>query len=199
MSVRKKNILVTGVPGAGKTTLVEAVVRALGVRPGGYVTKAFPARGRKIRCEIEALTPGVRRRRGVIASVDTPGAFRVCGMGVRIADLETVGAAALERAVGSSPLIVMDEIGHMENASPRFQEAVIACLDSATPVLGVIKTERGPFVDRIKARPDIELLELTEENRDAARERVRGLLAALTGPGGSGREAPHGGTGERPC
>lgn len=177
----KKNILVTGAPGAGKTTLVREVVCELGVRLGGYVTRAFPARGKKIRCEIEALTPGVRRRRGVVASVDTPGTFRVCGMGVNAAELEAVGAAALEAAVGACPLIVMDEIGHLEIVSPRFQEAVVACLESATPVLGVIKEESGPFVDRIKGRADVELVALTEDGREAARDRVAGMIRSLPG------------------
>lgn len=177
----KKNILVTGAPGSGKTTLVRAVVRALGVRPGGYLTRAFPARGKKIRCGIEALTPGVRRARGVVASVDTPGPLRVCGMGVNSAELEAVGAAALETAVGACPLIVMDEIGHMEVASTRFQDAVVACLESATPVLGVIKAKSGPFVDRIKGRADVELVELTEDGREATRNRVLAMILSLPG------------------
>ncbi len=177
----KKNILIAGAPGAGKTTLVREVVRELGVRPGGYLTRAFPPRGKKIRCGITALTPGMLRRSGMFAYAGTPGPFRVCGMGVNVAELEAVGAVALEKAMRVSPLIVMDEIGHMESASPRFQDAVIACLDSPVPVLGVIKIESGPFVDRIKARPDIELVELTESNRAAARDRVRGMILALPG------------------
>ena len=127
----------------------------------------------------------------MIASVDAPGTFRVCGMGVNVADLEAVGAVALENAMGVSPLIVMDEIGHLEVESPRFQEAVVACLESATPVLGAIKEERGPFVDRIKGRADIVLVEVTEETRAAAADRVRELLLALPGLGrrAGGRDA----------
>ncbi len=191
----RKNILVTGAPGAGKSTLVREVVRALGVRPGGYLTRAFPARGRKIRCEIEALTPGARAARGVMASVDMPGPPRVAGMGVSAADLDAVGAAALEAAVGACPLIVMDEIGNMEAVSRRFQDAVVACMDSATPVLGVIKAGGGPFVDRIKGRADVELVEVKADRREAARARVEGMLLSLPGfrrpspPGGGGEEA----------
>jgi nucleoside-triphosphatase len=175
----KKNILVTGKRGTGKTTLVREVVRALGVKPGGYRTEGFPQRGRKIRCEIVSLTDGLEPRRGILADIAIESPRRFCGMGVNIADLEAVGAAALEKALTVSPLIVMDEIGHMEVVSERFQSAVIACMDSATPVLGVIKIEHGPFVDRIKGRDDVELLELSLDTYGAAKRQVTEMLRAF--------------------
>lgn len=176
----RKNILVTGVRGAGKTTLVRDVVLELGVRPGGYLTRAFPERGRKIRCEIFSLTPGSGERSGVLAAADRNGVLRV-----NLDDLEAVGAPALEKAVGTSPLIVMDEIGDLESASARFQNAVIRCLESSTPVLGAIKSENGPFVDRIKGRGDVVLLELSRGRYAEVKKRAARLVAALLGPSGA--------------
>lgn len=176
-----KNILVTGVPGAGKTTLVREVVRESGVKPGGYLTRGMPERGVKTRIEIVALTAGVVPERAVFARIDESSPSHTCGMRVSAAELESVGAVALERARGASPLIVMDEIGHMEIVSPRFLNAVIACLESPTPVLGVIKAKGGPFVDRIKARSDIELVELAGGNYAAVKDRVAGMISALLG------------------
>ncbi len=173
----KKNLFVTGDPGAGKSTLVREAVRALGVRPGGYLTRAFPRRGRKIRCEIVSLTPGAGKRAGVLASADRTGVLRL-----NPADLESVGAAALERAAGRSPLVVMDEIGHLEGASARFRKAVAACLQSATPVLGAIKSSPGPFVDRIKSRSDVLVLELSPDRYPAVKREVIRLLGALLNP-----------------
>ena len=173
----RKNIFVTGGSGAGKSTLVREVVRALGVRPGGYLTRAFPRRGRKIRCEIVSLTPGAGKRAGVLAAADRSGVLRL-----NPADLESVGAAALERAAGTSALIVMDEIGHLEGASARFRKAVAGCLESLTPVLGAIKSSPGPFVDRIKSRDDVLVLELSPDRYAAVKREVVRLLGALLGP-----------------
>ena len=170
----KKNIFVTGDPGAGKSTLVREAVRALGVRPGGYLTRAFPRRGRKIRCEIVSLTPGTGKRAGVLAAADRTGVLRL-----NPADLESVGAAALERAAGRSPLVVMDEIGHLESTSARFRKAVASCLQSAPPVLGALKSSPGPFVDRIKSRSDVLVLELSPARYPAVKREVIRLLRAL--------------------
>ena len=83
--------------------------------------------------------------------------------------MEEVGGRALEEALSYPGLIVIDEIGNMEIVSQRFQDAVIAALDSPRPVLGVIKYEPGPFVDRIKSRTDVEIIELTRERYDAVK------------------------------
>ncbi|MCX6340238.1 MAG: AAA family ATPase [Candidatus Aureabacteria bacterium] len=175
----KKNILITGDPGAGKTTLVREVLGELGVKPGGYLTRAMPERGVKTWCEIISLTAGVVPERAIFASMDRKSPPHLCGMGVSATELEAVGAVALERAMEISPLIVMDEIGHMEIVSRRFQNAVLACLDSLTPVLGVIKIEHGPFVDRIKARPDIVLIKLSNVNYDVTKHYVKAVISSL--------------------
>jgi nucleoside-triphosphatase THEP1 len=185
-TVMKKNILITGKRGAGKSTLVREVVSELGLKPGGYLTRAMPERGATTWCEIIALTAGVVPERGIMAGKEMEGACRICGMAVDPVALESVGAVALEKAVGACRLIVMDEIGHMEIASPRFQDAIIAALNSRTPVLGVIKLESGPFVDRIKARSDIALLEIYDVNYDAVKLHVKATVLSMIGPSPSG-------------
>ncbi len=175
----KKNILITGERGAGKTTLVREIVSELGLKPGGYLTRGSPARGVKRRCEIISLTDGVVTDRGVMARRKIGGSSRACGMRVDPVVLERVGAVALERAIGASQLIVMDEIGHMEIASRRFQDAVIAALDSRIPVLGVIKMDSGLFVDLIKARPDIVLLDISKMNYDAVKRRAKATILSI--------------------
>jgi nucleoside-triphosphatase len=94
--------------------------------------------------------------------------------------MEEVGAAALEEALRVSPLIIIDEIGNMEVISLRFQKAVIACLESPQPVLGVIKAGRGPFTDEIRSRPGVEIFELTRNNFRELKRIVKERIIELT-------------------
>ncbi len=182
----KKNILITGERGAGKSTLVREVASELGLKPGGYLTKGIPERGTKRWCEIISLTDGVVPAMGIMAGREIDGAGRFRGMRVDRIVLERVGAVAIERAIGSSRLIVMDEIGNLEVVSPRFQNAVIAALDSRTPVLGVIKLEPGCFTDRIKARPDIALLKISNMNYDVVKHYVKATILSMMDPFAAG-------------
>ena len=64
-------------------------------------------------------------------------------------------------------LILMDELGFMENEAELFQEAVIETLKSGVPVLGVVKKKSSPFLDRVRALAGVRIIEVTEENRDS--------------------------------
>ena len=162
------NFLVTGRPGVGKTTLIRAVLRELGVDAGGFTTEEIREEGERVGFSITDLKGGS----GVLARVDLDSPWRVGRYGVNRADLESIGVAALDRAIAGARLIVMDEIGRMELCSPLFQDAVGRALDAPIPVLGTIQDRRNPFLDGIRARNDVEVITLTESNRDAARQRV---------------------------
>ena len=164
----------------GKTTLIQELIRELELKPGGFYTREIRENGKRTGFEINGLTPGLPRSRGILARVGLESPWRVGRYGVNIKDMEEVGALALEEALERSPLIVIDEIGNMEIASTRFQRAVIACLESPRPVLGVIKAGRGPFVDKIKSRSDVEIIELTRRNFAEVKRHVKKEIIKLT-------------------
>lgn len=175
MAAVRKNILVTGRPGVGKTTLVRAVVDALGVRAMGFVTREIREGGERVGFSIADL----EGPSGVLAHVDLASPYHVARYGVNRDDLERVGVAALDRATGCARLIVMDEIGRMELCSELFQSAVRRALDSPVPVLATVQDHANPFLDAIRARDDIELVRIGEADRDSARDRVVRLLKEL--------------------
>jgi nucleoside-triphosphatase len=64
-------------------------------------------------------------------------------------------------------LIVIDEIGKMECTSQGFCRAVENALDAQVSVLATLGIARLPFLQSVRGRPDVELLTLTERNRNA--------------------------------
>ena len=158
------NILITGHPGVGKTTLVKQVIEQLRLDPVGFYTEEIGEEGKRVGFRIKSLTPGLPRMEGVLARIGLDGPYHRGPYTINIRDMEEVGARALEEALSHRTLIVIDEIGNMEIVSQRFQAAVIASLESPRPVLGVIKYEPGPFVDRIRSRPDVEIIKLTRKH-----------------------------------
>ncbi len=77
-----------------------------------------------------------------------------------------MGADLLRRARQEDRLILMDECGYLERGALLFQDEVIRCLDSDTPVLGVVRLREGGWTERIRNHPRVKLLTVTEENRD---------------------------------
>lgn len=157
-------ILLTGRPGCGKTTAVVATVRRLGPeRCSGFWTEEVRARGRRIGFDVVT----VDGHRGVLARVGVPGP-RVGRYGVDLDSFERVGVAALEQAVSERDrFLVIDEIGKMELYSERFRGLLERVLGSEeTGILCSIMRARHPVADRLRARPDIELIEVTVGNRD---------------------------------
>jgi len=84
---------------------------------------------------------------------------------VDMGSIDEVGAPAIERATARAALVVIDEIGKMELFSNRFRQAVLSALESGKIVLGSIMLAPHPWADAVKARPEVEVILLTEANR----------------------------------
>jgi len=89
--------------------------------------------------------------------------------------LDAVAVPALAARPGVR-LVVVDEIGKMESLSPRFAAAVRAALDSPVPVLGTIARSGGALIAEVRRRPDVTLVDVTPENRDALPAKIAGML-----------------------
>ena len=79
------NILISGAPGCGKTTLFKRLVRELAhLRPVGFFTQEI----REDNVRMGFTLNGLDGSNGVLAHVDYPGDFRVGRYGVDVAGFE---------------------------------------------------------------------------------------------------------------
>jgi nucleoside-triphosphatase len=168
-------ILLEGRPGSGKTTLARRVVAGLRERDlpvSGFTTEEIREARRRVGFAVET----VGGERATLAHVDLPGPPRVGKYGVDLHALERLAIPALHATSGS--LVVIDELGKMELASRSFRNAVEQLFSSPADVLATAHVFRNPFTDALKARPDVERLQVTAANRDdLAGVLVRKLMA----------------------
>jgi len=157
-----QKVLLTGRPGCGKTTLIKRVLDELLQRFGGFYTQEIRDHGARVGFKVVTLAGG----EAVFAHVDFATPERVGKYGLDLPALEAVGVNAIRDAVRTQRPIVIDEIGPMEIRSLVFREAVNDALDSELPILATIFLRPLPCTEAIKARPDVELIEVRPNNRE---------------------------------
>jgi nucleoside-triphosphatase len=176
-------ILLTGLPGCGKTTLIRRIISLLPGPVHGFYTQEIrqPSKlGKKQpRLGFEIIT--LDDQRGVLAHVDPAKVNRRTKprLGryiINIPALETLAVPRIRKAIEEGGWAVVDEIGPMEIHSDSFCQAVEEVLDSQTNLLGTIVRRSTPFSDQIKARSEVTLLEVTTQNRDTLLEYVLSLI-----------------------
>jgi nucleoside-triphosphatase len=161
--------LLTGERRTGKTTAVKAVVDAIGPdRCGGFITEEIREDGHRVGFRLVNLDGGSR----VIAGIQVDSPYRVEIYGVDINGLESAASEALESAIRTKDLIVVDEIGPMQLFSLQFRQQVSKALEDARIFLGTVVLRPHPWADQLKRRDDIHLVELTTDNRETVTERL---------------------------
>lgn len=155
-------MLVTGRPGVGKTTVIEAVARDFRDVAGGFTTSEIREHGVRKGFRVTTLDG----KSAVLAHIDFSEGVRVGKYGVDVPAFERLALPALQHAILRRRLVVIDEIGKMELASKLFCDIVREALDSPAIVLAAVMEQRHGFADQIKLRADVVIFELTVENRD---------------------------------
>lgn len=171
------NVLLTGKPGVGKTTVIEALVRHFAHQVGGFMTGEIRERGTRKGFSVAAI----EGESAIMAHVECRSPIRVGKYGVDVPAFERIALPAVHGALRGKRIVVIDEIGKMELASRKFCEAVREALDSDRIVIATVMQRPHPFADEIKARPDVELIEITMQSREGLANRIRGIIARQIG------------------
>jgi len=162
----KQHVLLTGRPGIGKTSVLlraTDILKSKGYDIGGMISREARSCGARVGFEIVDFRT---ERRGWLAHTNQPTGPGIGRYRVNLSDLNTIGVSSILEAAKNADIVVVDEIGPMELLSSDFKEAVSNALNSSKMLIGTIHyAARDPLISTIKAREDVQILEVTRENR----------------------------------
>lgn len=168
-----KNIFITGAIHIGKSTILNKVIDRLPhLKIAGFRTSPIFKENIKKGFTFESLK-GTEK---IFAHVDlkTNDQFDIYQFDPEI--FEQIGVASLKKAIEKSDLILMDEIGMMEQQAVKFRQAIIACLNSPKLVLGVFQQRASWFSAILKERNDTAIFPINEINRDSIPDLIIKLI-----------------------
>jgi len=168
---QSRNLLLTGTPGVGKTTLlVKLIERSRKYPITGFYTEEVRDRGERV--GFRAVT--LNGSSAVFAHKDyhTDPRLHVGRYGVKPEVLETLVLPHLVPERKNARLVFIDEIGKMEILSEKIKTAMWELLDSHVPLIATISQHGTGFVKRVKSRNDVMLITVTPRNRDVIIEQL---------------------------
>jgi len=169
----RKNILITGMPRSGKSTLLKKIIQQFDNKVG-FVTNEVRKDGERIGFEIETNAG----EKSMLANVDFKTNFKVSRYFVDIENLDLM-ISKVEN-FEKNDFLFLDEIGQMELFSEKFKVLVEKYLDSTNICIATLsKIYSDEFIEDIKRRNDIFLIEITEENRDEKEKYLETLLRKI--------------------
>jgi nucleoside-triphosphatase len=168
-----KNLLITGNPGVGKTTVLVWLAECLAeYHPVGFITKEIREGG--VRKGFLLVSCSGQKR--VLSHIDFSSPARVGKYKIDITGFEQF-LSEIHLSDASTGLVIIDEIGKMECFSEIFRTSVLMLLDSDQPLIATIGKRGTPFMEAIKSRSDVRLVEVTIRNQESVKD---DLLAAAT-------------------
>lgn len=175
-------VLLTGAPGAGKTTLVDRVaceLRSRGIVVAGFTTREIRNNDARMGFAVEAAGG----ESAVLAHVRFAEGPRVGRYRVDVPAFEQVALPALAKAGRAGGVVVIDELGQMELFSGAFVAAVQRLFEQDVPLVATVHVKSHPVTDALRRRADVELLTVTRDaHEDLFAQVTDRLLRAVPPP-----------------
>ncbi|GAA0121151.1 MAG: methyltransferase domain-containing protein [Clostridium argentinense] len=166
-----KNLFLTGEIGVGKSTLLKKLIEKINTSIGGYVTERV-IDNNTLKYNLISLYDGTEEY--TISKMPLNG----CSNDIEIflSSFNEGIFSVLEKSFHERNAIIMDELGFMESKAYKFKDIVLKLLDSSNTVIGVLKKRDCEFLNSIRNRNDVVILEVTKENRDCLLEELLAIL-----------------------
>jgi nucleoside-triphosphatase len=161
------NIIITGEPGSGKSTLIRRLLERLPVAPVGFITKKEPAGSDGNEsvyiCSINGPWTGSMKNR---VGLCTP------GTAVGFPEVFESEGVALLTGLPPSSLVVMDELGFMENDARLFCGKVLEILDGDYLVIAAVKLKNTPFLAKVCSHEKSRVYRISQGNRETLADEI---------------------------
>lgn len=166
-----KNILLTGDPGVGKSTLLQKIYSSSPQIFNGIVAKEIRNK------DDDRVGFASDTFAGSSEIVFTHKQFnfptKVADYSVDISALDKIAdmlSSELHLADTNRCILLFDEIGWMQTFSEKLKSEIERALDSDVPSIMSIKQDDSvsPWLTKIKQRDDVEIISMSEANRDVA-------------------------------
>lgn len=173
------NLLLSGPPRVGKTTLIRKIIKELpeGIGAAGFYTEEIKEGGKRLGFKVITLDG----KEGVFAHCSLQSRYHVGKYGVDISKFEEIAVSLLEEAISGERVTVLfvDEVGKMELFSEKFRNLLLRAFDSSKIVIATVGVQRDAFTEALRKRPDIKAFEVTKENRNSLPETIAKILYSL--------------------
>lgn len=159
-------ILLTALPRTGKSTAIKKIVEMLGIKNcGGFYTEEIRENGERVGFKIVTLSG----KSGILSHVNfTESKYKISKYGVDLPSFENLCLSELKEAIERKDIkyIIIDEIGPMQLFSEDYKKLLLELLKSDKKIIGTIFMNPYEWLDDFKKQEQVELIEITLENRD---------------------------------
>lgn len=151
-----KNIFLTGISGCGKTTLINKILDDLNIKYSGYRTKPYYIKDLNKGFYMEGYIKSTNNFSPISIKFENKKPIPI------LETFEVLGCEILRESINdlNLKLILMDEIGVLEDKALNFKNEIIRSIESQKIVLGVIKKKDNEFLNYLKERKDIVVFDI---------------------------------------
>ncbi|AGY78027.1 MULTISPECIES: nucleoside-triphosphatase [Clostridium] len=154
-----KKIFFTGEKGIGKSKLLEKVIKNIDCSIGGFIQEKEFTEGVKIFKVISLYNSDDNY---IIGRYDIKKEKMYIDMDI----FNVIANDVLLKSLYNRDLVVLDELGFMEENVSLFKDTIFKILNSDKPVIGVLRECDGDFVQKIAKREDVQVIRIDENNRN---------------------------------
>ncbi len=179
MSPKAVKILLTGLPGCGKTTTIMQILEKLkDKKTAGFYTQEIREGNTRKGFRFNRLDGHT----GILAHTNIKTAYRVGKYRVNLEEFEKAIVPILNPEETDAEIFIIDEIGKMECMSGKFVSAVRRLFDSDRTIIATVAQKGRGFISEIKKHPAARLYNLTIQNRDSVvNEIIKAIIKSASG------------------